>query len=420
MKMSSLRLTWIFLAWLSFPASSIADGWNIHQGNGFDVTFNVQQAGTELTGSAFYVLAGTQTVEGTVQGTIDGAHLDFNVTWTGGTTGNYAGNIEADGFVRNGTTVDLNNRASTAKWVSTTPVRIGTSGARGSKPILSITAALPAGFTFRGSSTRSTRPSGPPVKSVGRQTSSRASAGLPRSICDAARRARARNSPAAPNLEAQCLAAGGPKTPPGVLYTVTSNNDLLWYRHVGGFDGTFKWAFPDGKKVGIGWAFKQLFSGGDGVIYALTDDNDLLWYRHDGRGDGTFRWAFPDGKKVGIGWAVKQVFSGGDGVIYAITNNNDLLWYRHDGRNDGTFRWAFPDGKKVGTGWSFKHVFSGGHGVIYAITNDNDLLWYRHDGRNDGTFRWAFPDGKKVGTGWSVKQIFCDENGRPFSADAAR
>jgi hypothetical protein len=48
-----------------------------------------------------------------------------------------------------------------------------------------------------------------PAKSLGRvPTSSPPTPGPQRSICDAARDARARNSPAAPNLEAQCRASG--------------------------------------------------------------------------------------------------------------------------------------------------------------------------------------------------------------------
>ena len=143
-----------------------------------------------------------------------------------------------------------------------------------------------------------------------------------------------------------------------------------------------------------------------GVIYGVVQNNDLLWYRHDGRNDGTFRWAFDAGKKVGNGWDVKHVFSGGDGIIYAVMQNSDLLWFRHDGRADGTFRWAYDAGKKVGNGWDVKHVFYGGDSLIYAVTQNNDLLWYRHDGRNDGTFRWAFDAGKKVGEGWDMKQVF--------------
>jgi hypothetical protein len=59
-----------------------------------------------------------------------------------------------------------------------------------------------------GAPTLTPRP-GPGVKTFGRVKTTDAS---PRSICDMARDARARNSPAAPNLEAQCRAAGGVKT----------------------------------------------------------------------------------------------------------------------------------------------------------------------------------------------------------------
>jgi len=48
----------------------------------------------------------------------------------------------------------------------------------------------------------------------------------------------------------------------------------------------------------------------DGVIYGVTTNGDLMWYRHDGRADGSFRWAAPQGKKVGIGWNMQHVFSG--------------------------------------------------------------------------------------------------------------
>jgi hypothetical protein len=145
------------------------------------------------------------------------------------------------------------------------------------------------------------------------------------------------------------------------------------------------------------------------VIYGLTENNELMWYSHSGRKDGSFQWATDAGKKVGSGWDFKQVFSGGDGVIYGITDAGDLMWYRHEGRGDGSFRWATDAGKKVGSGWSFKQVFPGVGGVIYAITDTNDLLWYRHDGRKDGSFKWAFPEGKKVGSGWAFQNVFCGE-----------
>jgi Tachylectin/Domain of unknown function (DUF1929) len=151
---------------------------------------------------------------------------------------------------------------------------------------------------------------------------------------------------------------------------------------------------------------KQVFSGGDGIVYAVMDNGDLLWYRHDGRNDGSFRWAFNEGKKVGVGWNFKHVFSGDDGVIYAVTDTGDLLWFRHDGRGDGSFTWADNNARKVGVGWNMKQVFSGGDGVIYAIADNGDLLWFRHDGRGDGSFRWADNNARKVGVGWNIKQVF--------------
>lgn len=204
----------------------------------------------------------------------------------------------------------------------------------------------------------------------------------------------------------------------GVIYLLASNNDLMWYGHTGREDGTFRWAAPEGKRIGTGWAFKQVFSGGNGVIYAITPGGDLLWYRHDGRSDGSFRWAAAEGKKIGTGWNFEHVFADDEGVIYAITSAGDLLWYRHDGRDDGSARWAAPQGKKVGTGWAFKHVFSGGDGVIYAVTAANDLLWYRHDGRGDGSFTWAAPEGKKVGTGWAFDTIFSGGGGVIYAVSA--
>jgi hypothetical protein len=201
----------------------------------------------------------------------------------------------------------------------------------------------------------------------------------------------------------------------GVIYGITPDNQLMWMRHDGRDDGSFRWApMPNGgKKVGSGWNFKQVFGGGNGVIYAVKDNGDLVWYRHEGRFDGSFAWA-NNGATVGTGWQFKQVFSGGDGVIYAVTNGGDLMWMRHEGRLDGTFRWApMPNGgKKVGSGWNFKQIFSGGNGIIYYVNDNNELMWFRHDGRNDGSASWTpASGGRKVGSGWAFKQIFSGGDG---------
>ena len=155
----------------------------------------------------------------------------------------------------------------------------------------------------------------------------------------------------------------------GISYAIAATGDLYWYRHDGRADGSNRWADNNGRKVGSGWNFKQVFSSGDGVIYAVADNGDLYWYRHDGREDGSTTWADNNGRKVGSGWIFRQVFSGGEGVIYAVAANGDLYWYRHDGREDGSTRWADNNGRKVGSGWNFKQVFSGDDGVIYAVTD---------------------------------------------------
>jgi hypothetical protein len=244
---------------------------------------------------------------------------------------------------------------------------------------------------------------------------------------------------------------------PGMGGHPASGGNLLWYRHVGQEDGSFRWEGP--VKVGTGWGgFQRVFSGGKGIIYAVTpiveaslptgigpgmgghpaSGGDLMWYRHLGQEDGTFRWEGP--KKVGNGWGdLEKVVSDGD-VIYAVTplvaatlpigigpgmgghpaSGGDLMWYRHLGQQDGSFKWEGP--KKVGTGWSgFEKLFAGGDGILYLVEpvvepsvhiqgrtppqSGGDLRWYRHVGQQDGSFKWEGP--KKVGTGWSgLEEVF--------------
>jgi hypothetical protein len=43
-----------------------------------------------------------------------------------------------------------------------------------------------------------------------------------------------------------------------------------------------------------------------GVGYPVTTDGDLLWYRHDGRDDGSPRWVYDSPRKIGNGWNFKQ------------------------------------------------------------------------------------------------------------------
>ncbi|MDR4504926.1 MAG: tachylectin-related carbohydrate-binding protein [Candidatus Scalindua sp.] len=214
--------------------------------------------------------------------------------------------------------------------------------------------------------------------------------------------------------------------PPPVIYGVQEGGVLLWYQHEGYSDGAATWATNSGVKIGHGWDFRHVFSGGSGIVYAIENKSldprtgqrsggDLLWYRHDGWQNGSQNWTGPH--RVGKGWGdFRQAFYAGEGVIYAIRDNGDILWYKHEGHSDGAFTWAQDSGKQVGHGWDFKHVFSGGGGIVYAIENKSldprtgqrsggDLLWYRQDRWQDGSGDWAGPS--IAGTGWGdFNQVF--------------
>ncbi|MEV6205164.1 tachylectin-related carbohydrate-binding protein [Streptomyces sp. NPDC051771] len=194
-----------------------------------------------------------------------------------------------------------------------------------------------------------------------------------------------------------------------VIYGITPDGDLQWYRHVGWEDGTNRWTTGEGGEyVSGGWnIYRTVFCGGGGVIYGITPGGDLQWYRHDGWTDGSNRWTAGDGgKNVGGGWSFySTVLSAGRGVIYGITPDGDLHWYRHDGWTDGSNRWTGGASWKVGSGWDeYKTVFSGGFGVIYGITPDGDLWWNRHDGWSGPQEKdWYVSTGEDaVGRGWDI------------------
>jgi hypothetical protein len=205
---------------------------------------------------------------------------------------------------------------------------------------------------------------------------------------------------------------------PGVIYAVNAENDLLWYRHEGVGNGKWEWTDDSPRKVGTGWDFKHVVSGGGGVIYAVNAADELLWYHHDGHADGGPEWTANTGHLVGTGWGVKHLFSAGGGVLYAVNANNELMWYRHEGYGSGKPEWTANTGRRVGTGWDFKHLVSGGGGVIYAVNANNDLLWYRHDGVGNGKWEWTDNAPRKVGTGWGFKHLIAAGGGVLYGINA--
>jgi hypothetical protein len=193
----------------------------------------------------------------------------------------------------------------------------------------------------------------------------------------------------------------------GVLYAITDEGKLLWFRHAAFLTGQAAdapGAWEEAHEVGADWGqFRSVFGAGDGIIYAITADGQLLWFKHTGVMDGRGEWEGPI--TLSGDWTnYERVFSGGQGVIYAIAADGKLKWLRHDGYLTGADTWQ--PAKDVGYGWNgFKSVFSPGGGIIYVVAPDGVLRWYRHNGYADGRgFESpnAWQPRADVGSGWNI------------------
>lgn len=169
-----------------------------------------------------------------------------------------------------------------------------------------------------------------------------------------------------------------------------------------------------GIKIGAGWDFLHVFSGGKGILYAITDNYDLLYYKHQDKPTGERQFPIA-GLKIGTGWEFKHVFSGGDGVIYAINQKNELIYYKHV-ENPTTSRNFIEPGIRIGTGWDFKKVFAGGGGIIYAINHNYDLIYYKHIANPTKDINFE-NSGYKIGAGWNFRDVFSGGNNIIFAVD---
>jgi len=218
------------------------------------------------------------------------------------------------------------------------------------------------------------------------------------------------------------MSAGALAQKSAVIYVVTPDGALKWYRHDGaatglGFESAGAWIGP--KDVGAGWGeYTRVFPGGGDIIYAIKADGTLEWRKHRGFGSGDNVWDGP--KIVGRGWdATAPVFSGGEGVIYTVTSDGKLWWQRHTGYLTGAglgVPGAWGERKEVGRGWGdAEHVFSTGGGVIYTVTPDGKLWWRRHVAYMTGG-GLETPDSwenvREVGRGWNgLRHVFSMGNG---------
>jgi hypothetical protein len=191
-----LALTSAFVATPAFAdgeclAWNVSGTWRVHQSNGTDVLLRLQQNDRILSGVGEYSYFDNdsdkeKTISGPIDGQLDqGFRVWVTTYWSNGSVGQYVGEIQADGGMKGYTheRADVNNKASIT--------------ASGSPQC--VTRAAPP-------------PPPPPAKPTVAFARVQTTGPMP-AICDAAKSARARNSPAAPGLERQCAAQGGMQSP---------------------------------------------------------------------------------------------------------------------------------------------------------------------------------------------------------------
>ena len=160
----------------------VSGRWTANQTDDLEIAFDLQQSGTELQGKASARHSQSSWNHGSADGTINGNSFDLNVYWNGGVIGVYAGRIGPQGRIE-GWTYDKVDPSSSGRWFSNTTVKC--------RPIATGTTSAPL-------------VSEKPYQALGRVKKSGTVPVAPLSICESARNARARNSPAAPGLERQC------------------------------------------------------------------------------------------------------------------------------------------------------------------------------------------------------------------------
>jgi hypothetical protein len=240
MKRSTSRLTTILVVTLLCYATTASSGvaaaadvecsrwdlngeWKFVQTNETAPVFRLQHTGTMLQGSAmyFYTHEGQcvigwcgddyYQVDGSVDGTVNGDSFEVVAYWNNGTTGVYTGKIGQQGRIQ-GSGYDRQHPQVMANWYAepTAKCLVGTPGTGGRIGTTSSALGTAAPEPVK-PAPRVTLPGGVPVKSL--------------TICEFAKKARARNSPAAPGLEASCAKQRALESS-GVSDVATAGNEL--------------------------------------------------------------------------------------------------------------------------------------------------------------------------------------------------
>lgn len=195
--------------------------WTLVQTNETAPRFTLRQTPTGLQGEAWYLYVHEDQciivscgdtwygVNASVDGTVDGDSFEITAYWNNGTTGVYTGKIDQHGRVE-GSTYDKQHPQVQARWYSDRNAKC-------------LTVATSTGErTGTTSSALNTAPAPIAVKPQGRVRTGGVVTKSTLTKCEAAKQARARNSPAAPGLEKQCAA----EQASGVSAVATAGNDL--------------------------------------------------------------------------------------------------------------------------------------------------------------------------------------------------
>lgn len=199
----------------------------------------------------------------------------------------------------------------------------------------------------------------------------------------------------------------------GVLYALTWNGDLKWYRYNTGTSG---WMTGSGRTIGTGFTPRSkvlnIALGGDGYFYLVRANGQLVVFRHTGRLTGAASWANRGGWVIGSGWTGDELLiPNGGGVLYR-QHAGTLYWYKHTDPGAGPVTWSRR--RTIGSGWRFYDVLSAGAGVLYATVGvSGDVMVFRHGDPAGGGSSWATSRGVRKATvrpnsyGVAVDPIAC-------------
>lgn len=170
----------------------------------------------------------------------------------------------------------------------------------------------------------------------------------------------------------------------GTIYAINEVGDMFMYRDVAPQALNQVPRQKQAVKIGTGFNYRHMFSGGNGIIYAVNDAGKLDYFKFDGiKPDGTIHWEKEGVKReIGSDFFFKQMVSIASGVLLGFKEDGNIFYYRLlRFKPDGTPEWENGgQGKKAGRDFHYKHYLSDGNNIIYAIDEIGDLYYYRFMG----------------------------------------